>query len=238
MPVPPRPPVVPPPRMARWRQVRSEEVGKFRVLDVFRVALQDGHGADRGEVYTLRFGDWCNVVAITPDDHVVFAWQYRFGTDAFSLEIPGGMIDPGETPEHAALRELKEETGYEADSLEPLLVVEANPAMQNNRCHSFIARGARLTGATKFDPQEEIETVLVPASRLGELLESGQVTHALVQGALEAFLRAGAGDRDGRARPVVPHGSVAARSKRLVLGAPRSCRDARSSSSRGACAQG
>jgi ADP-ribose pyrophosphatase YjhB (NUDIX family) len=181
--------VVPPPRLKKWRQVRSEPVATYRIMSVCRVELQDGAGRDRGEVHTLRFGDWCNVVAITPENQMVFVWQYRFGTDAFSLEIPGGMVDAGETPEHAAARELREESGYEASSLELLLVVEPNPAMQNNRCYTFLARGATPTGTTKFDLQEELETVLVPAERIGEVLDGGQVTHALVQGALEAYLR-------------------------------------------------
>jgi ADP-ribose pyrophosphatase len=129
------------------------------------------------------------VIAITPEGEIVLVWQYRFGTDALSLEIPGGVIDTGEAPEHAALRELREETGYEAERAEALLVVEPNPAIQNNRCYTFVAEGARPTAKTKFDAMEEIETALFPASRIDELLDSGQVTHALVQGALEAFWR-------------------------------------------------
>ena len=52
--------------------------------------------------------------------------------------------------------------------------MEANPAIQNNRCHTFVARGARATGDIKFDAQEELETVLLPVSRLGALLDSGR----------------------------------------------------------------
>jgi ADP-ribose pyrophosphatase len=181
--------VVPPPRIGKWRRVRTTPVAQFRVMNISRLELEDGAGNPRGEVITLECRDWCNVVAITPDHHLVLVWQYRFGTDAMSLELPGGVIDAGESPEHAALRELREESGYVADALEPLLVVEANPAIQNNRCHTFVARGARPTAETKFDAQEELETVLVPLARLGALLDSGQVTHALIHGALATFCR-------------------------------------------------
>ena len=183
------PPVVLPPVLKKWRRLRAEPVGSFRVFDVDRVLLEDGAGKDRGDAYVMRCRDWCNVVAITPDDEIVLIWQYRFGTDALSLEIPGGIIDAGEAPEHAALRELREETGYEAERLELLVVVEPNPALQDNRCHAFVAHGARPTAATKFDAMEELETVLLPRSQLAALLDSGQVTHSLVHGALEAYLR-------------------------------------------------
>ena len=186
---PPAAALVPPPRLRKWRRVRSTPVAQFRVMDVVRLELEDGAGRDRGEVFTMECRDWCNVVALTPDDELVLVWQYRFGTDSLSLEIPGGIIDAGETPDQAALRELREESGYEALAVEPLLVVEPNPAMQNNRCHTFVARGARRTADVKFDAQEELETVLVPVSRLGALLDGGQVTHGLIHGALMTFWR-------------------------------------------------
>jgi ADP-ribose pyrophosphatase len=178
-----------PPKLKKWTQVRSEPVGSFRILDVHRVELQDGSGTARGDAFTVHCRDWCNVVALTPSDEVVLVWQYRFGTDAFSLEIPGGVIDAGEAPARAAERELREETGFEGEELSPLLVVEPNPAIQNNRCFTFVSKGARRTRPPSFDPQEELETVLFPAARLGDLLDSGQVTHALVQSALEVYYR-------------------------------------------------
>ena len=182
-------PIVPPPRIRKWRRTHEESAGSFRVFEVQRIQLEDAGGRDRGHAFTLRGNDWCNVIAVTPGDEIVLVWQYRFGSDALSLEIPGGVIDPGETPEHAATRELREETGYEAERFEPLLVIEPNPALQNNHCYTFVARDARPAGTTKFDAMEELETALIPAARIGDLLDSGQITHSLVQGALEVYWR-------------------------------------------------
>src|ERR1043165_5535777 len=89
---------------------------------------------------------------------LLFIWQYRHGTDELSLEIPGGVIDPGEEPIEAARRELTEETGYVAESFSLLSVVEPNPALQGNRCHTYLARGAKPTGVTAFDDLEDLET--------------------------------------------------------------------------------
>jgi hypothetical protein len=68
-------------------------------------------------------------------------------------------------------------------------VVEPNPAIQNNRCVTFVAWDAHPAGAASFDAMEELETVLLPVSQIAAVLDSGQIRHALVQGALERFVR-------------------------------------------------
>lgn len=141
------------------------------------------------DIFVFAVPDWCNVLAETPEGELVFVWQYRHGTDELSLEVPGGVIDPGEEPIDAARRELKEETGYEADSFELVSVVEPNPALQGNKCFTFLARGARLTGATAFDELEDLETEVVPRDELASLIDDRVVTHALVVVALEIYLR-------------------------------------------------
>jgi ADP-ribose diphosphatase len=180
---------LPPPALQPWRRLSCAPVAAYRIFEVCRVVLEDAAGRPRGDAFTLCGNDWCNVVALTPDDQIVLVWQYRFGSEALSLEIPGGVIDPGESPEQAARRELREETGYEAERFDLLLAIEPNPAIQSNRCFTFVARDALPTAATEFDRQEEIETALVPAARIHDLLDGGQVTHSLVQGALERYLR-------------------------------------------------
>ncbi|MGA7120445.1 MAG: NUDIX hydrolase [Polyangiaceae bacterium] len=194
---------LPPPTLRPWRRLRCEPLAAYRIFEVCRIELEDAAGRSRGDAFTLRGRDWCNVIAVTPDDRVVLVWQYRFGSDALSLEIPGGVIDPGEAPEQAARRELREETGYEAERFELLLAIEPNPAIQSNRCFTFVARGARATSATEFDGQEELETALVPAERIADLLDGGQVTHSLVQSALEAFWRRRRGDEIGEMERLV-----------------------------------
>ncbi len=141
------------------------------------------------DIFVFTCPDWCNVLAETVDGDILFVWQYRFGTDAVSLEIPGGVIDAGETPESAARRELREETGYDADSFELVSVVEPNPALQGNRCYTFFARGARPVGPTAFDELEDLELELVPKGDVASLIDDGVVTHALVITALEAYVR-------------------------------------------------
>jgi ADP-ribose pyrophosphatase len=179
-----------PPRIKPWTRTKVERVGHYRVFDVVKadMLLPNGEPCPH-PIYTFACGTWCNVLAITPEEEVVLVWQYRHGSDAMSLEMPGGVVDAGEAPIDGARRELLEETGYALDKIEPLITVAPNPALQGNAHHSFVAWGARRVSAPKFDDTEECEVALVPVADLAALIDEGHVTHALCVCAIERFLR-------------------------------------------------
>ena len=115
--------------------------------------------------------------------------QYRHGAQRVTLEIPGGLIDPGEDAATAALRECLEETGYRGRAALPLGVVNPNPALFGNRLHAFYALDVELEGAVQNTGTELTEAVLVPVAELEELLLAGEIDHALVAGTLWRYLR-------------------------------------------------
>lgn len=164
--------------------------GTLQRYSVFGVASHGlwQHGKRIREVHTFDMNDWCNVVAVTPDDRLVLVWQWRFGTKTFSLETPGGVIDSGEEPIEAAKRELLEETGYVADAMIPLIENDPNPALQGNRCHSFLATNAtRVQEPGGGDPDEQLSIELVPAEFALRLALEGHVRHCICQMALAAY---------------------------------------------------
>lgn len=149
---------------------------------IFRTSFVDGEHA-RG--MTKRFSvieavDWVNVIALTPTNDVVLLRQYRVGVEKVCLEIPGGMVDPGEDAQGAAARELVEETGYTAPEWRKLGTVAPNPAIMNNYLHSFLAIGATKTHEPHLDGNEVVEVETVPLAQVTELLRRGAVEHALV----------------------------------------------------------
>ncbi len=128
----------------------------------------------------LETPDWVNVVALTRERELVLVRQYRFGTAHVTLEIPGGVIDPGEESAQAAIRELREETGYTASSWTYLGAVEPNPAFHDNRCHHWLATDVERTAEQDQDPGEDIRVEVHPVDQVLEWIRTGQVDHSLV----------------------------------------------------------
>ena len=164
----------------RWTMLRREQVVDCRVFNIERVWTRSAKDGGEHDFYRIVAADWVQVVPITSAGDVVMVRQYRPGADAVTLEIPGGLIDPGESAAEAAARELLEETGYRASRLEFLGTLNPNPALFGNRLHAFIAEGAEHVAEIRNDPREHTIVELVPRERLPELLRAGAVDHALV----------------------------------------------------------
>jgi 8-oxo-dGTP pyrophosphatase MutT (NUDIX family) len=136
----------------------------------------------------LDTAPWVNVVALTGERRLVVVRQYRFGNGSVTTEIPGGVVDPGEAPEDAARRELREETGYTAERWSWLGTVEPNPAFLNNLCHHYLAEGARRTHELELDPGEDIAVDTLDLEEVRARVGRGEIRHSLVISALARLL--------------------------------------------------
>ena len=163
-----------------WTRRRSERVADCRVFKVRRDISADPRDGRAHDFYVIEAPDWINVVPLTDDGRVLLIEQYRHGSGEVSLEIPGGMVDPGESPAAAAARELLEETGYEAREVAPLGTTRPNPAIQENRLHTFVARGLVRRHEPLNAGTEQTVLRPVPVESIPALISEGKITHALV----------------------------------------------------------
>lgn len=134
------------------------------------------------DMFVLQQPDWVNILPLTPDDQVVLVEQWRHGTRSAHLETPGGLMEPGETPEFCARRELLEETGYEAADVIRLGTVHPNPAIQGNLQHYVLAKGCRQVSGLQLDHAEDIVVRLAPLADIPRMIQAGEITHGIVIG--------------------------------------------------------
>lgn len=183
-------------KIRHWRTVATERPFEHRLFGVERERLQAPDGDER-EVVLLDTADWVNVIALLggAEPEVVLVRQWRFGVRAVTLEIPGGMVEPGESALETAGRELLEETGYRAGSLRLLGQVLPNPAIQRNRCTTWLASDLELLGEPAGDGSEELEVVTLPLLEVPARIAAGEIAHSLV---IAAFYLFGLDQRGGR----------------------------------------
>jgi ADP-ribose pyrophosphatase len=171
-----------------WQRTGSQPAGDFRIFKVRtdrKISPRTGKELD---FFVIDCANWVNVIATTPDEQLVMVEQYRHGSNTVELEIPGGMIDPGDlSPAAAGLRELREETGYEGAEPEIIGEIFPNPAIMSNTCFTVLVRNCRLKHPVEWDHGEDMITRLVPAAEIPGLVASGQIRHSLVAVALYYF---------------------------------------------------
>ena len=103
--------------MKVWDRRGARILHETRIFTLEEVQLARPGREEPVRFVQLRCPDWVNVIPITEDGRVILIRQYRSGTHEITLEIPGGMVDPGEDPQTSATRELTEETGWVAASV-------------------------------------------------------------------------------------------------------------------------
>ncbi len=171
-----------------WTRKGSEQIADCRIFTLNESLSVSPETGDDHSFYVMETADWVNVVPVTASNEIVCIRQFRHGTQEITLEIPGGMVDPGEEPVVAAARECLEETGFETKELVSLGVLRPNPAVFNNRLHTFVAPNARPAADISNTSTEQTEVQLIPMEQIADILVTGEIDHALVTSTLWRML--------------------------------------------------
>ena len=163
-----------------WKLVRTGARHDFRILRIGEDHFADPRDGQEHPRAIIEADDWANVLPLTRSGEVVLVKQFRFGSQEVSLELPGGVIEPGEEPAASVARELEEETGYRAGRVLPLGVYRPNPAHFTNRVHAFVALDCEAIHDGMPDHGEDLTVEIVPRSAVAGLARDGRITHALI----------------------------------------------------------
>jgi ADP-ribose pyrophosphatase len=149
--------------------------GRALVIDVIDIELPDGRRSVRE---CVRHRGAVAILARRPDGAFIFARQYRKCIEQAYIEVPAGCMEVGEAPDVAAERELREESGYLVKSLMPLGSIYACPGYSEEQLHLFFAEVEEKPGATDFDTDENVETLLFDETTVERLILDGTLSDA------------------------------------------------------------
>ncbi len=174
-----------------WTLQHRKTIFSTRVFTIAELQSLSPNG-EPGNFTVMDAPDWAIIVPVLKkddEDHFVMVRQWRHGSQELSLEFPGGVFEPGEDSLNAALREMREETGFTAEKVEYAGVFSPNPAIMSNRVHFFIARDLTDTGKQNLDDDEFVDIEIIPAKEVIQGMGRPPYVHALMASALCFYLR-------------------------------------------------
>jgi len=174
-----------------WKEEERRIIYSSRVFDVGeRICRSPDNTLKTFAVLDTK--DWAIVIPSLESEHgpeFLMVRQWRPGIQELSLEFPGGVFEKDEDSEHAALRELKEETGYAAGKITKLGVFNPNPAIMSNKVHFFLAENLGNAGSQNLDDDEYVHAEKMPVNEVLNGMGKPPFIHALMGTALALYLR-------------------------------------------------
>jgi len=163
-----------------WELVKSESFAKLRVYEVVHEERRNPRDGRQHSFCVQRSRDWVTVIPVTVDNEIVLVRQFRPGTGDVTWEFPGGVVESGEPPLSAVVRELEEESGFKPGEVMKVATLRPNPALIGNAMHVFLAKGCSPEGTRNFDDSEDLDTWAATPAEVDRMVDEGTMDHALM----------------------------------------------------------
>ncbi len=165
--------------LGKWQIIQSKMVVNQKWCQVRQDEIELPNGKIIDDYFVYIKPDVALILPITCEGDIVFVKQYRHAVGEFFIELPAGGFDPEtERAEDAAIRELKEETGYVAHDIQKIETLYDKPGHDTNQIHLFLAKNVIKSSEQNLDITEEIEVVLIPQATVLEKIKSGEISVA------------------------------------------------------------
>jgi ADP-ribose pyrophosphatase len=180
-----------------WEVLGQSDEGDFEIFRARRVRARSPRD---GEAHTFHIADAADgvlVLALTPGGDLVMVEQWRHPLQRVTLELPSGIIDPGESPEQAGIRELREETGYAGGAPECIGCLVLNPSWQTTKLYAVVIRDVRREGEKELDDAEDTRVCCIAPDEARRRVLSGEIDAAPMVSALALFSWRNGDERGG-----------------------------------------
>jgi ADP-ribose pyrophosphatase len=163
-------------KLGKWKLLQSFMVINHPWCKVRRDEIELPNGKIIDDFFVHIKPDVALILAITPNQEIIFVRQYRHAMSDFFIELPAGGFDPEkEGAESAALRELEEETGYVPQNITKITTLYNGPSKDTNQIHLFLAENAVKVSEQNLDITEEIEVLLIPIDEVLDKIKNGEI---------------------------------------------------------------
>ena len=172
-------PIVPPSWVSEAAGAHDQTLVDNWLIRLRRERFRSRKSGKTHDFYVAYLMDGVHVIAVTPENEIVMVRQFRVGLHRESLETPGGLVESGEDPCKAGVRELLEETGYAGDAPTLLGTISPNPGLLAQRIATIVVRNARRIAEPTPDQTEELTVELIPVAMIHSLIEHGDIEHGV-----------------------------------------------------------
>lgn len=163
----------------KWKTLSSEYLSNKTWFTVRNDTCQKNDGSIVKDYYVFEFPEWATAFPVTAEGKIVMTKQYRHALGEVGIELPGGVVEKGESFEDGVKRELLEETGYAFDEIKFLGKISANPSTNTNLMHMYLATGGKKVTEQSLDANEEIEVLELSFEELIQLIDENKIMQSM-----------------------------------------------------------